>query len=203
MSAITTYRQAFDLYLWHHVELRDYLMERTHDPEATTEISQRVIEKIANSCCNGRTVGNEGAWVRGIARNATTDYYEETQRGAGKSEVPEDTTAFSPNPYPGIEVFLRPLMGFFPEKYAAPLRMDLFDQLPQKEIAQRLGLGLSATKSRIQRARRLLRREMVTCFELEIGADGKRISSACLKESCTPLKNFADSLPDDASFDDR
>ncbi|MEL7159603.1 MAG: sigma factor-like helix-turn-helix DNA-binding protein, partial [Bacteroidota bacterium] len=101
----------------------------------------------------------------------------------------------SDNPYAQIEVFLRPLVCFLPEKYADPLRLYLFDRLPQREIAARLGLGLSATKSRIARARQLLRREIETCFALEVSTDGRGLVSACLRDSCTPLKEFAKSLP--------
>lgn len=201
---IVTYQQAFDLYLRRHTDIENYLLGRTRDPEATAEICRQVMEKIVRSCCDGRTVDNEGGWVRTIARNAASDYFKGLN---SQRRVVENSTYLATptttNPYSQIEKFLRPLVGFLPAKYAEPLRLDLFDRLPQKDIAKRLGLGVSATKSRIQRARRLLRQEIETCFELEAGSNGRGLSDIRLRDSCTPLKNFEKTLPGDASFTDR
>ena len=201
MTTITTHRQAFDVYLRRQSDIEIYLQSRTKDPEASAEISRQVMEKIVRSCCNGRPVLNEGAWVRTIARNAAIDYAKRSKQLVDNSALRTNSNNEPPEPYAEIERFLFPLISFLPEKYAEPLRLYLFDQLPQREIAERLGLGLSATKSRIQRARKLLRKEIETCFELEMGPDKKGVVNACLRETCQPLKDFEKKLPKTASFD--
>ena len=60
------------------------------------------------------------------------------------------------------------------------------DGIPQKDIAIALGLGLSATKSRIQRARQLLKKQIKTCYHLKIDKNGVPIEID-LKDTCYSL----------------
>ena len=62
-------------------------------------------------------------------------------------------------------------------------------QLTQSEIAQQLNLSLSATKSRILRAKNLLRQEIENCCHLETTSDGQ-ILDFYIKKTCTPLQEF-------------
>jgi len=59
----------------------------------------------------------------------------------------------------------------------------------QTDIATQLNLSLSATKSRILRAKNLLRKEIETCCHLEKRADGQ-ILDFRIKESCKSLQEF-------------
>lgn len=54
---------------------------------------------------------------------------------------------------PGLKIMIDRL----PEKYRQALILDEFEDLPQKQIAQELGLSLPGAKSRIQRARKKLK----------------------------------------------
>jgi RNA polymerase sigma-70 factor (ECF subfamily) len=44
--------------------------------------------------------------------------------------------------------------------------------LPQKEVADRLGLSLSGAKSRVQRGREKLRQNLSECCDIETGKNG-------------------------------
>lgn len=52
-----------------------------------------------------------------------------------------------------------------PEKYRAPIVLREIEELSYEEIAQILGLGLGTTKSRISRARALLREKLKHYFD--------------------------------------
>jgi len=52
-----------------------------------------------------------------------------------------------------------------PDKYRAPIVLREIQELSYEEIAQILGLGLGTTKSRISRARALLRDKLKHYFE--------------------------------------
>jgi RNA polymerase sigma-70 factor (ECF subfamily) len=76
-----------------------------------------------------------------------------------------------------------------PEKYAIPLKMADIEGLKQQEIANKLGLSLTGAKSRIQRARKLLKEEIHTCFHTkECSSAG--LTDFSLRQDCTPLKNL-------------
>ena len=91
--------------------------------------------------------------------------------------------------YQELSIYIEPLIEFLPEKYAVALQMADIDGLKQQEIADKLNLSLSATKSRIQRARKLLKQEIHTCFHTKEGAKSG-LADFNLKESCTTLKNW-------------
>jgi RNA polymerase sigma-70 factor, ECF subfamily len=55
-----------------------------------------------------------------------------------------------------------------PEGYRTVVTLSELEGVPLKEISQRLGIGLSAIKSRVQRGRRQLRRNLARCCEIQI-----------------------------------
>lgn len=85
--------------------------------------------------------------------------------------------------------YILPMLDFLPEAYARPLKMADIDGMKQAEVAAALKLSLSAVKSRIQRARELLKAEFITCCHFETDRNGNLLSFA-VKDSCKPLQNL-------------
>jgi RNA polymerase sigma-70 factor (ECF subfamily) len=52
---------------------------------------------------------------------------------------------------------VKQLLESIPEKYAEAVYLDAVLKISQANIARKLGLGISATKSRIQRGKRMLK----------------------------------------------
>ena len=96
--------------------------------------------------------------------------------------------------YKDLAEFIEPLIGSLPEKYAIPLTMADIEGLKQDEIANRLGLSVSGAKSRIQRARQLLKEEINTCFHFDQENPGS-LDGFTLKASCKSLQAFAKKHP--------
>ena len=96
----------------------------------------------------------------------------------------EDNAAFLE-----AQQYILPMLAFLPEEYAKPLKMYDIDNKKQADIARELNLTLSATKSRIQRARQLLKAEFITCCRFETDKQGNLISFQ-IKASCEPLQNL-------------
>lgn len=67
---------------------------------------------------------------------------------------------------------LQPLIHNLPKIYQAALVLSELEGLPQKEVANRLGLSLSGAKSRVQRGREMLRRRLLDCCDIETGRGG-------------------------------
>lgn len=183
---ITKYQEASEIWLNAKDKLNNYLLKRTKDPELSNELVNEVLMKLYNSCCKGAEIKNLNAWLFQITSNVLMDYYKRQNKIT--HEVPESASSTEGDADKELALFISPMIKFLPEKYATPLRMSDIEGVKQKQIAETLGLGLSATKSRIQRARVLLKDEIVECFELEFSKDGG-IQNAHLKSSCTSLKN--------------
>ena len=81
------------------------------------------------------------------------------------------------------------MINLLPEHYARALYMSDIDGLPQTLVAVKLGLSLSATKMRIQRARKMLYKLFFKCCEIEYSKNGNVINCT-IKESCEPLLEF-------------
>ena len=150
------------------------------------EINAQVLQKLLTACCAGKEIKNLSSWTYGIARNTTIDELKKQGRYCHeRTELPDEEVL---RPYQDLEEFVEPLMGFLPDKYAEPLRMADIEGVKHEVIAKKLGLSLSGVKSRIQRARKLLKAEIDTCFYQE-SADPNRPEGFQLKPSCTSLRH--------------
>lgn len=59
------------------------------------------------------------------------------------------------------------ILNHLPEKYREAIVLTEFENLTQRDLAQRLGLSLSGAKSRVQRARAKLKEILLGCCQLE------------------------------------
>ena len=83
------------------------------------------------------------------------------------------------------------MVAALPAIYRDALRLTEYDGLTQKELAQRLGLTVSGAKSRVQRARQLLRQTLLECCHFELDQRNAIISyqphcGCCTTTTCTP-----------------
>lgn len=177
--------------LWteHKTALRNYIFKRVKDQDLTNDILQEVLLKVYNFCLSKSGVKNVRSWLYQIAHNTMIDHFRRESRKGNilKEAEPleeDDNLAFKD----ALE-YIEPLLLFLPEEYAVPLRMADLEGIKQADIAQKLNLSLTATKSRIQRARNLLKAEFITCCHFETDATGGLISFS-IKESCTPLQQL-------------
>jgi RNA polymerase sigma-70 factor, ECF subfamily len=175
------------LWLEHKTALRNYIFKRVKDEDLTNDILQEVLLKVYNFCLKTSGVKNVKSWLYQIAHNTMIDHFrKEAKTGTSNKEVefPEEDENLA---FKEALEYIMPLMDFLPKEYSVPLKMADIDGIKQAEIAEKLNLSLSATKSRIQRGRNLLKAEFVTCCHLETDASGGILSFE-IKDSCTPLQ---------------
>ena len=177
------------LWLEHKNALKYYIFKRVKDEDLTNDILQDVLLKVYSFCLSKSGVVNLKSWLYQIAHNTIIDYYRKNssfKASAKEVQVAEDEENFA---FKEAVEYIEPLLNFLPKEYAIPLKMADLDGMKQAEIAKQLKLSLSATKSRIQRGRNLLKAEFITCCHLETDASGSLISFQ-IKDSCAPLQAF-------------
>lgn len=177
-----------DLWQEHTRELQNYIAKRVNDKDVAKDILQEVLMKVYKFCLTKSGVSNLRSWLFQIAHNTIIDHYRHSAKFTEK-EIPEVAEEDENMAFKEAVNFMEPMLGFLPEEYAVPLKLADLDGMKQADIAQKLNLSLPATKSRIQRARQLLKAEFLICCNLETDAQGNLISFA-IKDSCTPLKNY-------------
>jgi RNA polymerase sigma-70 factor (ECF subfamily) len=186
MTKINKYSEASSLWLEYKKGLKYYIFKKVKDEELSNDLSHEVLMKVYNSCCSNIEIKNVRSWIYQIAHNTTIDYLRKENKFT--NEVPENITKDESNTYSEAGEFIKPLIELLPEKYAIPLKLSDIDELKQKEVSKKLNLSLTATKSRIQRARKLLKELIIECSDLEMDENGKLISLD-IKKSCNPLQN--------------
>lgn len=184
---INRYNQVWSIWTESKDKLYSYILSRFKNVELAEEVTQEVLIKLHKSCCSDKEIKNLNSWLYQIAHNVALDIIKNDLKQ--KEIKPLVINEHDDSALKEIAMFTEPLIGLLPEKYAVPLRLSDIEGMPQKEIAEKLDLGLSATKSRIQRAREALKQEIKGCYDLELDNKGVPIE-ARLKDDCTPLQDF-------------
>jgi RNA polymerase sigma-70 factor, ECF subfamily len=184
---ILNYDQASGLWLEYQKALNSYVLKKVKDKDTANEITHQVLMKIYASCCSGREIQKVDSWLFMIAHNAIVDHWAKEKKNT--QEIPEDLQSEGDNVWNELTEYVVPLIRLLPEKYAIPLLLSDIEGHKQADIARELNLGLSATKSRIQRGRELLQKEIYTCCSVEKDPQGNILGFA-VKDSCAPLQEF-------------
>ena len=181
--------------LWqeHKNELRNFIFKRVKDQNLTNDILQDVLMKVYNFCISKSGVRNIRSWLFQIAQNTITDHFRKQSKftnldNLNEIEYEDQNMAFSE-----ATNYILPMLEFLPKEYAVPLKFADIENIKQADIAKKLNLSLSATKSRIQRARQLLKAEFITCCHFKTDKQGNLISFE-IKDSCEPLQKFKKNL---------
>jgi RNA polymerase sigma-70 factor (ECF subfamily) len=177
--------------LWqeHKSQLRNFILKRVKDHDSTNDILQDVLIKVYQFCTSKSGVGNIRSWLFQIAQNTITDHYRKQSKFTELDNLTEIENEDQNVAFSEAANYISPMLDFLPKEYAIPLKLADIDGVKQADIAKQLNLGLSATKSRIQRARQLLKAEFITCCHFETDKQGNLISFD-IKESCEPLQKF-------------
>lgn len=175
--------------------LKSYILGKVKDITISEDIVQEVMLKLIESHQKSTEIRNIKAWLFQVTRNTIYDYYKRNKELIliKDIDIEEDPrTDFSE-----IEVldYIIPMIKLLPAAYATPLMLSDIDKIPQQEIANKMNLGLSATKMRIQRARIKLRELFVECCDLEYDKNGDFIGCS-IKQSCEPLNKIYNELED-------
>ena len=185
MKKIKKYKEVSSLWIEYKSGLKYYILKKLKNEDLADELSHEVLMKIYNSCCSGNEIKNIKSWMYQIAHNTVIDYLKSENKFT--NEVTEKFESDENNTYEEAEKFVEPLIKLLPEKYALPLLLSDIEGINQIEVSRKMNLSLTATKSRIQRARKLLKEKIIECSNLEINAKGKPMSIE-IKSDCKPLK---------------
>jgi len=186
MTKINKYTDVSSLWSDYKNGLQFYILKKVKDKDIANDLSHEVLMKIYNSCCSNNEIKNVRSWMFQIAHNTTIDYLKKENKYT--NVVPEIFEKDENNLYKEAEELMKPLIKLLPEKYAVPLQLSDIEEVKQAEVSKIINLSLTATKSRIQRARKLLKEKIIECCNLELDEKGNLLSIE-IKQSCEPLQS--------------
>lgn len=158
--------------------LHSYIINRVAEPAAADDILQEVFLKIHRRLHTLRDEEKLPAWLYQIAKNAITDHYRARRLSLS---LPDELDIEDEREETEAELKFAEQMRYYvsaclPEKYAQALLLADLEGMTQQQLASALGLSLSGAKSRVQRARKMLRDAFLRCCYFEFDRRGRIIA---------------------------
>lgn len=174
-----------------------YLRKHVGDAVIAEDLLQDVFVKALLAIRANKAPHNLPAWLYTVARTTVIDHFRaarpETQ--AWEADVEQAEAVLITNDdeqgYDNLAVCLNPLIELLPPIYRDTLRASDFAETPLKVLATEQGVSLSAIKSRVSRARTMLKQQLLVCCQVELSAHGvvdyDCDTSAKCTMACTPV----------------
>jgi RNA polymerase sigma-70 factor (ECF subfamily) len=176
--------------------LKAYIISKTNKPELAEDLVQEVMFKLVKAHQENKEIKNIKAWLFQVSRNTMFDYFKKENIEVNLDEdwkIDQISTENKSNLV--VEDYILPMIQLLPEKYALPLKMSDIDNIPQKDIAEQLNIGLSALKMRLKRGRSKLHELFEECCDIEFDKQGN-FMECTIKHTCEPLQNIDRDLKD-------
>jgi RNA polymerase sigma-70 factor (ECF subfamily) len=168
--------------------LRGFIARRVKGETDVEDILQDAFAKIHAGLGGLKESERLEAWLFQVARRAILDHFRRRSGKRRSAQLPEDLAEPKPEGDLTAEVasWLAPMLTLLPDEDRDVLRLADLEGLSQKDLAARLGLSLTAAKSRVQRARQRLRNAVLDCCSIELDRRGNAIDYARKRSDCGP-----------------
>jgi RNA polymerase sigma-70 factor, ECF subfamily len=163
------------------------------------DVVQEVMLRVWKHGADVRDDERFGAWLSRVAFTAAADHMRARQRhplaryehepeveAGGIGEAGRAPGDDEPNVKPLIAAVLHPFIAASPSPYRETLVMSELEGLSYAVIAEKLGLSVSAVKSRVQRGRHILREMLERCCAIGLDARGTPISCEVRPDAVLP-----------------
>jgi len=139
-------------------ELKGFVYKRVKDKALTEDIVHDVFLKAQEKISQLKEQEKLAGWIYQITRNTITDHYRKKSNTINPLDIDWDSNP--PNFNDCVSGCIAELIPTLPEKYRVPLELSELQDMSQLEVAEKLNLTYSAAKSRVQRARQMLKTKM-------------------------------------------
>jgi RNA polymerase sigma-70 factor (ECF subfamily) len=159
----------------HEAELRGYLRHQLADDHAAEDLLQDVFIKAMRQDEGFCVLDNPRAWLFQVARNALVDRARMAKPHIALDEIAHAIEAPRAEPIAPLDALagcVARVLGELSADDAAILRPCDLEGMTQREFAQRHGLSLPASKSRLLRARQRMRDRLTTACQVRFDDDG-------------------------------
>lgn len=176
--------------LWHehHEAICRFIRKRVRREDDANDILQNVAIKSWKYFENNTTeIKNMRAWFFQVTQNAIADYYRRRKTYVPQDENMDVADQTIDDVYADAQAFLEPFMKLLPQEYATPLRMSEIDGIKQQLIAAKLNMSHGAVRTKISRARGMLKKKIEECALTEKNAAGHLLSFR-IRTDCAPLQ---------------
>jgi RNA polymerase sigma-70 factor, ECF subfamily len=160
--------------IWNELahKLRVFIRRRVSNDVEADDILQDVFLKLARRAKELPEPAKLPGWIFLITRNAIIDHYRTRKETVAVPETLASEVEAAPEEAEGLNASLRRMIRNLPEPYREAILLAEFEDLPQVELAKRLGISISGAKSRVQRGRQMLKKMLLDCCQFEFDRRG-------------------------------
>lgn len=154
--------------------LFSFIRARVATKEDAEDILNEVFEKLVKQTKQKGSPQKTSNWLYRITRNSIVDYYRTKKTF---EQLPDNLSEETPDTdvMKELSSCMLPMILALPETHQQAMLLSEVEGKNQKEVADELGLTLSAVKSRILRGRQKLNKSMASCCDIYRNKDGKII----------------------------
>ena len=158
-------------------ELKGFIYSKIKNKPDSEDLLQEVFLKIVRNQDKVKQSLHMRQYIYAIVRNTIADYYRSKN---GHSQIENYDFQLTDEESEQLEIAVgeccvRPFIQKLPEHYREALLLAEFQDLSQKELAERLGISYSGAKSRIQRGKEKLKELILGCCAYESDRYGNLI----------------------------
>lgn len=161
-----------DILIWNNIQekLKTFVFRHTRDKAIAEDIVQDVFLKVHTNLGQLKESDKLAGWIFQIARNTVTDYFRYKSKTIRAIDIDWEVEKKPLNEC--VSGCLQDMMNTLPEKYRNALELTEFKNVSQLELAKQLNISYSGAKSRVQRARQMLKEKMDDAYQITFDAYG-------------------------------
>ena len=169
-----------------HKELKVFIMNKTRNSTDTEDILQEVFIKIIRNINKINQAENLRQYLYAIVRNAINDYFRNKKKLVYNTSIEEriseeETQSLNTTI---AECCIKPFINKLPNHYREALLMTEFQNISQKDLAERLNISYSGAKSRVQRGKEKLKALILNCCSYQSDKYGNIVDTKSKNCGC-------------------
>ncbi len=156
--------------LFFQTDLINYVVRRVKDRSVAQDIVHDVFLKAQSRAGQVREQEKWQGWIYRIARNTIIDHFRAQSKNINAADLDWESDERYLNQC--VEQCLSEMLGTLPHKYREALELSDLQGVSQLELAKQLKISYSGAKSRVQRARQMLRQRMEEEYHIQLDQYG-------------------------------
>lgn len=154
-------------------ELKNFVYRKVKDKALAEDIVQDVFLKVYAKLGQLKDTEKVSGWIYQITRNAITDYYRSKSKNIFIQDLDWNNDHQMLNDC--VSGCLQEMLLTLPEKYREALELTELKNFSQTQLANKLNISYSGAKSRVQRARQMLKEKMDEAYRIKMDSYGNVI----------------------------
>jgi len=160
---------------WDHLygELVTFVEQRVKDKPTAEDIVQDVFIKVHTKSSQLKAADKIIGWIYQITRNAVADHFRQSSKNVEPINIDWESNYHEFNDC--VAHCLKSLMDALPDEYRIPLALTELENQSQYQVAQALNISYSGARSRVQRARKMLKQKLDELYYIKTDSYGNII----------------------------